>query len=119
MTHLLCDYFHLTSGPRGRAQILGAFQAKICVFDVKTHFNYVKSKKAIYHWNSNCQQDRMAHLLCKYFHLGAGHWGRIQILGLFWAKISVFDEKTHFNYVKIHENHISQEFKSSAGQNGT
>ena len=34
---------------------------------------------------------------------------------LFEDKISVFDLKNHFNYVKYQENHISLKFKMSAG----
>ena len=65
MAYLLFEYFHCGSGHRERAQILGPFQAKISVFDVKTHFDYVKSKETIHYWNSNRQQDRMADVLRK------------------------------------------------------
>lgn len=99
--------------------ILGRLLAKISVFDVHIHFNYLNSKKKIYHWNSNRQQDRIAHLLFKYFYLGPVQSSRAQIFGSFWAKISAFDEKYHFDYERIHKNHISLEFESWTGENDT
>ena len=62
----------------------------------------------------------MKNLLCKYFHSEEGQRGTAQNLGLFWTKISVFDEKTRFTYVKTNKKkHMSMEFKSSLGQNGS
>ena len=45
----------------------------------------------------------MKNLLCKYFNSGEGQRGRAQNLGLFGTKISVFDEKTRFTYVKANK----------------
>lgn len=54
------------------------------------------------------------------FHSGEDQRGTAQNFGLFWTKISVFDEKTRFTYVKTNKKkHMSMEFKSSLGQNGS
>ena len=45
MARLICEYFHLGQGQKARAQIPDLFWAKICVFDVKTYFNYVTSQE--------------------------------------------------------------------------
>ena len=97
MAYLLFDYFHSRSGVIGGNQILGRFWVKISVYGKKTHFHYVKFKKTKYHCNSNRQHNRMPHLLSKYFHLRSDRRGR----------------------VKIHEDHISLELKSSKEQNNT
>ena len=45
----------------------------------------------------------MTNLLSRYFRLGKGQRITAQSCGVFWAKISVFDAKTRFNYVKTKE----------------
>ena len=45
MARLICGYFHSEEGQSDRARILALFCTKICVFDVKTYFHYVKSQE--------------------------------------------------------------------------
>ena len=89
-----------SSGPgqTDTVQILGIFRVKINVFDLKNGFDYVKTSRKPDIIEIQVISGTAVHLLRKYFHSESAQRERAQILGPFWAKVSVFDVKTCFKF---------------------
>ena len=51
----------MLSGQNGTFTNFGPFWTN--VFDIKTHFDYVKPQENHTHCNENCQKDKAAHLI--------------------------------------------------------
>lgn len=99
----MAHFTNLSSSRRGRA--------RITVFGVKKHFNYVTLQKNQLKLSTG-QNDTFTLLqyLLKYLHSGLGQKNRGKILSICGTKISVFDVRNYFNYAKNQENHILFEY---------